>query len=62
MITIVGLGVRAGDLTLAGLEALTGGGRVLLRTAVTPAAELLRQRCVAFESLDALYERTEDYD
>ena len=62
MITIVGLGVRAGDLTLAGLEALTGGGRVLLRTAVTPAAELLRQKGVAFESLDALYECTEDYD
>ena len=62
MITIVGLGVRAGDLTLAGLEALTGGGRVLLRTAVTPAVELLREKGVAFDSLDVLYERTEDYD
>lgn len=62
MITIVGLGAREGDLTLAGLTALTSGARVLLRTAVTPAAELLRQKGVAFESLDALYERTEDYD
>ena len=62
MITIVGLGVARGDLTLDALEALTGGGQVLLRTARTPAADVLRERGVAFSSLDALYEETEDYD
>ena len=62
MITIVGLGVARGDLTLGALEALTGGGQVLLRTARTPAADVLRERGVAFSSLDALYEETEDYD
>ena len=56
MITIVGLGVARGDLTLGALEALTGGGQVLLRTARTPAADVLRERGVAFSSLDALYE------
>ena len=62
MITIVGLGVARGDLTLGALEALTGGGQVLLRTARTPAADVLCERGVAFSSLDALYEETEDYD
>ena len=60
MITIVGLGVARGDLTLGALEALTGGDQVLLRTARTPAADVLRERGVAFSSLDALYEETED--
>ena len=46
MITIVGLGVARGDLTLGALEALTGGGQVLLRTARTPAADVLRERGV----------------
>ena len=47
MITIVGLGVARGDLTLGALEALTGGGQVLLRTARTPAADLSAYRAYA---------------
>ncbi len=62
MITIVGLGVGKGDLTLDAMAALTGGARVLLRTARTPAAELLREKGVPFTSLDEIYERMEDYD
>ncbi|MGN1248653.1 MAG: nucleoside triphosphate pyrophosphohydrolase [Candidatus Spyradocola sp.] len=62
MITIVGLGVRAGDLTLEGMRALSRGGKILLRTEITPAADFLRDGGIPFESLDALYERTEDYD
>lgn len=62
MITIVGLGIKKGDLTLNAIEALTGGAQVLLRTAVTPAAEFMKEKGVAFESLDRLYEQNEDYD
>lgn len=62
MITIVGLGIERDDLTLGALEALTSGSQVLLRTARTPAADVLRERGVAFSSLDALYEEMEDYD
>ena len=62
MITIVGLGIKKGDLTLNAAEALCGGAQVILRTKVTPAAEYLAQKGVAFESLDDVYERTEDYD
>ena len=42
MITIVGLGIAAGDLTLDAAQALTSGARVLLRTARVPAADWLR--------------------
>ncbi len=62
MIHIVGLGVKQGDLTLNALEKLCGGMPVLLRTAVTPAAEYLKQKGIAFASLDRVYEETEDYD
>ena len=56
MITIVGLGIAAGDLTLDAAQALTSGARVLLRTARVPAADWLRARGASFEALDALYE------
>lgn len=62
MITIVGLGIAAGDLTLDAAQALTSGARVLLRTARVPAADWLRARGASFEALDALYEETEDFD
>lgn len=62
MITIVGLGVTRGDLTLDALDALTSGAQVLLRTERTPAAQVLREKQVAFSSLDALYDATEDYE
>ena len=62
MITIVGLGIKKGDLTLNAIEALSSGANVLLRTAVTPAAEYLNEKGIVFTALDAVYERTEDYD
>ena len=39
MITLVGLGVARGDLTLNAVKALMSGEKVLLRTEVTPAGE-----------------------
>lgn len=62
MITIVGLGIRRGDLTLDAMDALTSGVPVVLRTNLTPAAAVLTERGIAFDTLDALYEQTEDYD
>lgn len=62
-ITVVGLGPGgAGLITLAAWEALTGGQRVVLRTARHGVAEALRQKDVAFETLDTLYEECEDFD
>lgn len=62
MITIVGLGVARGDLTMAALDALKGARRVVLRTALTPAALVLDEMGIAYTSLDELYEGGEDYD
>lgn len=62
-ITVVGLGPGSAELmTLAALEALTGGERVILRTARHGAAGEFEKRGVAFETLDALYEECEDFD
>ena len=62
MITLVGLGVARGDLTLNAVEALMSGEKVLLRTEVTPAVDFLREKGVPFETLDDIYEENEDFD
>ena len=62
MITIVGAGWTAGQLTLDAAGALESGARVLLHTDRCGCARWLKERGVAFESLDALYERCEDFD
>ncbi len=61
-ITIVGTGWTAGQLTLEAIEALTGGGRVILHTERCGCAAWLEEKGVAYESLDALYESCEDFD
>lgn len=62
-IQIVALGPGSAQLlTLGALEALTAGERVILRTARHGAAAELARRGVAFETLDELYERSEDFD
>ncbi len=63
MITITALGPDdASLLTLGAIEAMKGAKRLVLRTARHAAAEYLREKGVAFETLDALYEECEDFD
>ena len=62
MITIVGMGWKVGQLTLEAIEALTGGGRVILHTERCGCAAWLDDKGVAYESLDSLYESCEDFD
>lgn len=62
MIRIVGLGQEIGDLTLRENEALLGGDPVILRTERHPIAAYLKDKGIPFETLDALYEASEDYD
>ena len=61
-ITIVGVGWTAGQLTLDAIDALTSGARVILHTDRCGCAEWLAGKGIAFESLDALYERFDDFD
>lgn len=62
-ITVVGLGPGDfGLLTMAAWEAMQAASPLLLRTAVHPTAEALRQRGIAFTSYDARYEAAADFD
>lgn len=61
-ITVVGHGFEAGQLTLEAAELLQSGRKILLHTERCGCAEWLRERGIAFETLDALYEQCEDFD
>ena len=61
-ITVVGVGWRAGQLTLEAVEALTSGDRVLLHTGHCACAGWLNEKGIPFETLDDLYESCEDFD
>ena len=63
IITVVALGPDSGDmLTCGAYDALKGADRLLLRTGRHGVADRLAREGAAFETLDALYERTEDFD
>lgn len=61
-ITIVGAGWARGQLTLDAVEALQSGARVILHTERCGCAAWLREKGIAFESLDVLYDACEDFD
>ena len=63
IITIAALGPDDPKLlTMGAYEAMTGADALVLRTAHHGVADMLRARGVAFETLDALYEQSEDFD
>ena len=61
-ITIIGTGWLAGQLTMEAAELLRSGAKVLLHTDRCGCAVWLKEQGIAYESLDALYERCEDFD
>ena len=61
-ITVVGFGWRVGQLTFEAAEVLTGCERVILHTDHCDCADWLREKGVAFETLDGLYDAIEDFD
>ncbi len=62
-ITVIALGTgREEDMTLGALKAMREAKRLILRTARCGAAALLKREGIAFETLDDLYERAEDFD
>ena len=63
MITVAALGPDDGGmLTFAAYEAMERANCLVLRTARHGVADMLKSRGVAFTTLDALYEQTEDFD
>ena len=61
MLTILGLGQEPEDLTYRAQQALKEAGRIILRTSQTPHAAFLSSLGFSYESLDSLYEESEDY-
>ena len=61
-IIVIGCGFRREQLTLEAIEAIEGADKVLLRTGRCGLRDHLVEKGVAFETLDALYERAEDFD
>ena len=61
-IYVVGIGYEAGQLTLEAAARFKSGAKAILHTERCGCAEWLREEGVAFESLDALYESSEDFD
>ena len=59
---VIGCGFRREQLTLEAVEAIEGADKVLLRTGRCGLRDHLVEKGVAFETLDALYERAEDFD
>lgn len=63
IITIAALGPDSGEmLTLGALEAMRQADALVLRTARHGAAGVLAQQGTEYQTLDALYERSEDFD
>lgn len=62
-ITVAALAPDSGDMLACGVyDALRSAPRLLLRTAVHGVADRLKSEGIVFETLDALYEQTEDFD
>ncbi|MDR0896218.1 MAG: nucleoside triphosphate pyrophosphohydrolase [Oscillospiraceae bacterium] len=62
-ITVVAMGPDSPDcLTLQAAQALLGAERLLLRTGRHGVADWLRAQDIPFDTLDALYDRAEDFD
>lgn len=61
-ITVIGVGLEKGQLTLDAVEALNCGARVILHTGRIGCSEWLEEKEIPFETLDALYEACEDFD
>lgn len=65
MITVIGLGVKEGDLTKAGEEAILqtakSGGKILVRTAQAPSYAGVQRLNVAHETLDFVYKKSRSF-
>ena len=61
MITVIGLGVKAGDLSVQALKALKNADCVLVRNA-SPASTVLTEEGIPFQTLDYVYEKSRNFD
>ncbi len=62
MITVVALGCAAGQLTLAGAEAVDKADKVFVKTALTDTYDYFKNKGIDCVSLDFIYEQSKDFD
>lgn len=62
MLTVIGLGVNKGDISLRAYEVLKQATKVYVRTDKTVSASILKDIGIEYESMDDLYEVAEDFD
>ena len=63
IITVAALGPDSADmLTIGALRAMRSADALVLRTVRHGAAAVLDEQGIAYQTLDALYERCEDFD
>ena len=62
MITVVALGCAAGQLTLAGAEAVDKADKVFVKTALTDTYDYFKNKGIDCVSLDFIYEQSQDFD
>ncbi len=62
MITVVALGCAAGQLTLAGAEAIDKADKVFVKTALTDTYDYFKNKGIDCVSLDFIYEQSKDFD
>lgn len=62
MLTVIGLGVNKGDISLRAYEVLKQATKVYVRTDKTVSASILKDLGVEYESMDDLYEVAEDFE
>ena len=62
MISLIGLGVKAGDLSYSALKELKSGKKVFVRTEQVDAIEVLKQENINCVSLDYLYDCSKNFN
>ena len=61
-LTLVGLGINSGDLSVAAFEAIKSADAVFLRTDKTRSASFLKENKIAYGSFDDLYEKYRSFE
>ena len=61
MLTVVAMGMKRDDLTIAGLDALKKADHIVIKSQRTHMAEALKKQGLSFVSCDDLYDVAEDF-
>ncbi|MDE7192141.1 MAG: nucleoside triphosphate pyrophosphohydrolase [Clostridia bacterium] len=62
MIKVVALGCKKGQLTIAGAEAIDKAKKVFVKTALTDTYDYFKDEGIACETLDFIYEKSQNFD